>query len=70
MGRGILCSEGAGSTEPYLLPRMDSEQSQAGGFHRFSYEAFIGLVQTFSVLCSQYPNALPLKCMGVCFEDL
>lgn len=69
MGRGILCSEGAGSTKPCLLPRMDSEQSQAGG-KRKENEAFIGLVQTFYALCSQYPNALPLKCMGVCFEDL
>lgn len=68
MGRGILGSEGAGSTEPCLRPRMDSEQSQAGGKRK--EEAFIGLVQTFYVLCSQYPNALPLKCMGVCFKDL
>lgn len=69
MGGGILCSEGAGSTEHCLHPRMDSEESQASG-RRKEKEAFTGLVQIFYSLRSQYPNALPLKYMGVYFEDL
>lgn len=52
-----------------LHPRMDSEESQASG-RRKEKEEFTGLVLIFYRLCSQYTNALPLKYMGVYFEDL